>query len=124
MKYAGAFVNPNDVNYGAWMEQRRQVFLDSMVRNPYFRYSAGATLALLVLALLHTKQRIDHRRSMWVTAEMMTDLYKHDAYSRQVARDARSREAHELATGGQHRSRQARSGRVVVREGLLQREGE
>ncbi|MBZ5631023.1 MAG: hypothetical protein LAO06_19390, partial [Acidobacteriia bacterium] len=34
------------------------------------------------------KQRIDHRRSMWITAEMMTDLYNHDAYSRQVARDA------------------------------------
>jgi len=25
---------------------------------------------------------------MWITAEMMTDLYNHDAYSRQVARDA------------------------------------
>jgi chromosome segregation ATPase len=25
---------------------------------------------------------------MWITAEMMTDLYNHDAYSRQVAREA------------------------------------
>ena len=25
---------------------------------------------------------------MWITAEMMTDLYNHDAYSRQIARDA------------------------------------
>jgi hypothetical protein len=80
--------NPDDIDYGTWMEQRRQVFLDSMGRNPYFRYSAAATLGLLVLALLYTKQRVDHRRSMWITAEMMTDLYNHDAYSRQVARDA------------------------------------
>ena len=80
--------NPDDVNYGAWMEQRRQVFLDSVVRSPYFRYSAGVTLALLILALLYTKQSVDYRRSMWITAEMMTDLYNHDAYSRQVARDA------------------------------------
>jgi hypothetical protein len=80
--------NPYDFDYGAWMEQRRQAFLDSSVRNPYFRYSAIVTLALFVLFLLYTKQRIDHRRSMWITAEMMTDLYNHDAYSRQFARDA------------------------------------
>lgn len=80
--------NPEDFDYGTWMEQRRQAFLDSSVRNPHFRYSAIVTLALFVLSLLYTKQRIDHRRSMWITAEMMTDLYNHDAYSRQVARDA------------------------------------
>lgn len=80
--------NPDDFDYGAWLEQRRQAFLDTSVRNPYFRYSAIVTLALFVLFLLYTKQRIDHRRSMWITAEMMTDLYNHDAYSRQFARDA------------------------------------
>ncbi len=80
--------NPEEVDYGAWMEQRRQAFLDASVRSPYFRYSALVTIALFVLSLLYTKQRIDHRRSMWITAEMMTDLYNHDAYSRQVARDA------------------------------------
>ncbi|MGE5112921.1 MAG: hypothetical protein ACM3JB_18805 [Acidobacteriaceae bacterium] len=80
--------NPDDFDYGAWMEQRRQAFLDASARNPYFRYSAIVTLALFVLFLLYTKQRIDHRRSMWITAEMMTDLYNHDAYSRQFARDA------------------------------------
>jgi hypothetical protein len=80
--------NPDDVDYGTWMEQRREAFLESSVRNPYFRYSAAATLALVLFALLHAKYRVDHRRSMWVTAEMMTDLYNHDAYSRQVARDA------------------------------------
>lgn len=80
--------NPDDVDYGTWMEQRRQAFLEASARNAYFRYSAVATLALILLGLLYAKQCIDHRRSMWITAEMMTDLYNHDAYSRQVARDA------------------------------------
>lgn len=80
--------NSDDFDYGTRMEQRRHAFLDASVRNPYFRYSAIVTLALFVLSLLYTKQRIDHRRSMWITAEMMTDLYNHDAYSRQVAREA------------------------------------
>jgi hypothetical protein len=80
--------NPDDLDYGAWMEQRRQAFLDASVRNPYFNYSAGVTVALLIMAMLYAKRQIDHRRSMWITAEMMTDLYNHDAYSRQVARDA------------------------------------
>ena len=80
--------NSSNFDYGAWMEERRQVFLDESVRNPYFTYSLGTTIALLVLAMLYTKQWIDHRRAMWITAEMMTDLYNHDAYSRAVAREA------------------------------------
>jgi hypothetical protein len=80
--------NPRNFDYGTWMEERRQVFLDESVRNPYFKYSLGTTIALLVLAMLYTKQWIDHCRAMWITAEMMTDLYNHDAYSRGVAREA------------------------------------
>ena len=80
--------NPSNFDYGAWMEERRQVFLDASVRNPYFKYSLGTTIALLIMAMLYTKQWIDHRRAMWITAEMMTDLYNHDAYSRGVAREA------------------------------------
>jgi hypothetical protein len=80
--------NPNNFDYGTWMEERRQVFLDESVRNPYFKYSLGTTIALLVLAMLYTKQWIDHCRAMWITAEMMTDLYNHDGYSRGVAREA------------------------------------
>ena len=80
--------NPDDLDYGAWMEQRRQAFLDASVRNQYFNYSAVVTVAMLLMAMLYAKQWVDHRRSMWITAEMMTDLYNHDAYSRNVARDA------------------------------------
>src|SRR5271165_1382695 len=80
--------NPSNFDYGAWIEERRQVFLDASVRNPYFKYSLGTTIALLIMAMLYTKQWNDHRRAMWITAEMMTDLYNHDAYSRGVAREA------------------------------------
>lgn len=80
--------NPDDIDYGSWLEQRRQVLLDASLHNPYFKYSAGLTLALMLVTLLVVKQRIDHRRSMWITAEMMTDLYNHDAYSRQIAHEA------------------------------------
>ena len=80
--------NPSNFDYGAWMEERRQVFLDASVRNPCFKYSLGTTIALLIMAMLYTKQWIDHRRAMWITAEMMTDLYNHDLYSRDVAEKA------------------------------------
>ena len=80
--------NPSNFDYGAWIEERRQVFLDASVRNPYFKYSLGTTIALMVMAMLYTKQWIDHRRAMWITAEMMTDLYNHDLYSRDVAEKA------------------------------------
>ena len=80
--------NPSNLDYGAWIEERRQAFLDASVRNPYFKYSLGTTIALLIMAMLYTKQWIDHRRAMWITAEMMTDLYNHDLYSRDVAEKA------------------------------------
>jgi len=83
--------NPDDFDYGSWLEQRRQILLDASMHNPYFKYSAGLTLALMLVTLLVVKQRVDHRRSMWITAEMMTDLYNHDAYSRQIAREAIAR---------------------------------
>ena len=80
--------NPDDIDYGSWLERRRQVFLEASVQNPYFKYSAGVTLGLMFITLLLVKQKLDHRRSMWITAEMMTDLYNHDVYSRQTAREA------------------------------------
>jgi hypothetical protein len=80
--------NPTNFDYGAWMEERRRLFLDASVRNPYFKYSAGVTIALLLLTAACAKQWIDHRRTMWITAEMMADLYNHDLYSRDVAEKA------------------------------------
>ncbi len=80
--------NPDNLDYGYWMEQRRRAFLDASARNPYFQYSLGVTIALLMVTVLYAKQWIDHRRTMWITAEMMADLYNHDQYSRDVAKQA------------------------------------
>lgn len=88
--------NPNNVDYGTLMEQRRRAFLDASVRNPYFNYALCATLSLLLVSIFSVKQRIDYRRAMWITAEMMTDVYNHDRYSRGVADEAINRYNHHI----------------------------
>jgi len=80
--------NPNDVDYGQWIERRREAFREARLRNPYFGYSFGMTIALLLMSGVCTKLWIDHRRAMCVTAEMMTDIFNHDQHSREVARQA------------------------------------
>jgi len=80
--------NPHDRDYGSWMEQHRRLFLDASVRNPYFQYSACVTVLLLTTILLYSKEWVDHRRVLWITAEMMADLCNHDTYSRRIAREA------------------------------------
>ncbi|MCI0626133.1 MAG: hypothetical protein L0387_31570 [Acidobacteria bacterium] len=80
--------NPSDFDYGAWIEERKQAFLAATVQTPYFWYSLVLTALLLLVILAYTKLHLDHRRSMWVTAEMMADLYNHDLHSREVAREA------------------------------------
>jgi hypothetical protein len=80
--------NPDNLDYGAWIEQRRQTFLNARVRNPYFGYSLFATLALCLMAALCAKMRIDQQRALWITAEWMADVYNHDLYSRESAKEA------------------------------------
>jgi len=80
--------NPNDVDYGRWFDHRRQAFRDGQLNNPYFWYSLSATIALLLMTMVCAKVWIDHRREMWITAEMMADVYNQDAYSRRVAKEA------------------------------------
>jgi hypothetical protein len=80
--------NPHDIDYGKWLEHERQAFLEARLRSPYFLYCSLTTLALLVMGIVCAKLRIDHRRAMWITAEMMADLYNQDTYSRKAAQDA------------------------------------
>jgi len=80
--------NSSNFDYGAWIEERKQAFLAATVQTPYFWYSLAVTTLLLFVILAYTKLHLDHRRSMWVTAEMMADLYNHDLRSREVAREA------------------------------------
>jgi len=80
--------NPDNVDYSKWVEQRRIEFFNLRLKNPYFLYSFWTTIALLLATAGCVKQRIDLRRRMWITAEMMADLYNQDAYTRQVAQEA------------------------------------
>jgi len=80
--------NPEDVDYGRWIERERRAFIDARIRNSYFMYSLCTSLGLLLAAVLYTKLWIDHRRAMWITAEMMADIYNQDAYSRRIAQEA------------------------------------
>src|SRR6266699_2660698 len=36
--------NPDHLDRGAWIEQRRQIFLDGTARSPYFKYSLAVTV--------------------------------------------------------------------------------
>ena len=80
--------NRSDFDYGAWLEIRREVFLNATVKEPYFWYSLSVTAGLLLLMSAYTKQYLDHRRTMRVTAEMMADIYSHDLLARQAATEA------------------------------------
>ncbi len=81
-------VNPENVDYGRWLEERRQEFIQGRIKNPYFGCTLFLSLALFVMSAVCVKQWIDHRRCMSITAEMMADLYRQDSYSRQVAHEA------------------------------------
>src|SRR5271165_676544 len=80
--------NPNDVDYGRWIERARRAFVDARIKNPYFIYSLYTSLGLLLAAVVCMKLWIDHRRTMWITAEIMADIYNQDAYSRRIAQEA------------------------------------
>lgn len=80
--------NPDNVDYGKWLEDERRKLIELHLKNPYFLYSLSTTIALIVAAAVCLKQRIDQRRAMSITAEMMADLYNQDSYSRQAAQEA------------------------------------
>jgi TraM recognition site of TraD and TraG len=80
--------NPRNVDYGAWLEKRREAFLEATAREPHFWYSLSVTTGLFFVLVAYTKLYLDHRRSMRITAEMMADIYTHDLYSRQAAKEA------------------------------------
>src|SRR5208283_4859674 len=80
--------NPRNFDYGAWLEKRREAFLEATVKEPYFWYSVSMTAGMLLLMTACTKLYLDHHRSMRVTAEMMADVYSHDLLSRQAANEA------------------------------------
>jgi len=80
--------NPNNVDYGIWLEQRRRDLIEIRLKNPFFGYCVSLGCALLMMVAASVKRWIDYRRTMAIMAEMMTDIYNQDTYSRQVAQEA------------------------------------
>jgi hypothetical protein len=80
--------NPGNVDYSSWIERECRMFLETCMKNPYFLYSLCTTVGLLIAAVICAKLSIDHRRAMWITAEMMADIYNQDVYSRRIAHEA------------------------------------
>lgn len=83
--------NPEDVDYGRWIEHERRAFIEARLKNPYFLYSLCTTVVVLLMAVVCAKLHIDHRRAMWIAAEMMADIYNQDTYSRGIAEEAINR---------------------------------
>jgi hypothetical protein len=80
--------NPGNIDYGNRVEEQRRNLIELRLKNAYFHYAVWTTIALILAAAFCVKQRIDHRRTMSITAEMMADLYNQDAYSRHAAQEA------------------------------------
>jgi hypothetical protein len=80
-------INPDDVDYGAMWEERKQEFINQL-GNPYLQYSLGATVGLVLLLTVAIAQRLSYRRALAIATQSITDALRHDAYSRNVADEA------------------------------------
>jgi hypothetical protein len=80
--------NSTDFNYGAWLEQRRQAFLDATARNQYFWFAFWVTVYAAFLTLAYAKRWMDDSRKMRIHAQTLADLHNHDLHSREEARKA------------------------------------
>lgn len=83
--YSTKLFNKNDFDYGAWIEERRRAFLEASVSNPFFWYSALATGLVMLLMLMYGVRVLDERRKLWRAAELLTDVWNQEQYSRAVA---------------------------------------
>ncbi len=75
-------INKKDVDYGAWIEERRRALIDASLTNPFFWYSALTTGLVMLLMLMYGVRVLDERRKFWRAAEVLTDLWNQDQYSR------------------------------------------
>jgi hypothetical protein len=81
-------VNPNDVEYGGWIEERRRALVAASVTNPFFWYSALTTGLMMLLMLMYGVRVLNERRKLWRAAELLTDIWNQDQHSRAVAATA------------------------------------
>lgn len=83
--YSTKLVNRNDVDYGAWVEERRRALVEASLTNPFFWYSALTTSLVMLLMLLYGVRVLNERRKLWRAAELLTDIWNQDQHSRSVA---------------------------------------
>ena len=81
-------VNKNDYDWGAWLAERRRSFVESSVGNPFFWYSALTTVLLMLLMSAYGVRVLDEKRKLWRAAEILTDVWNQDQYSRAIAQAA------------------------------------
>jgi hypothetical protein len=80
-------INPEKKDYGVAWEERKRAFI-TQLENPYFEYGLGMTGAFVLLLTVVVAQYTSHRRALVVLAQSLTDVLRHDQYSREVAREA------------------------------------
>jgi len=86
--YSTKLVNKNDFDYGAWIEERRRAFLEASLTNPFFWYGALTTALVMLLMVMYGVRVLDERRKLWRAAEVLTDMWNQEQYSRAVAEAA------------------------------------
>jgi hypothetical protein len=80
--------NPRNINYGAWIEQRRRVFLEQAGENRYFWFSFWAFATICFLLLWAAKERMDRKDTEWEAAECLADLANYADYCKRHAFEA------------------------------------
>jgi len=81
-------LNPHDTDWGAWYEDRREALVGASIRNPYFRYSFWASVAVIFLAAGFIKSHYDRKKEKQIMGDMIDKVSAHDAHSRRVAHEA------------------------------------
>lgn len=89
--FATKQMNPSDTDWGTWIERRRETFMDAMVANPFFWYSALTTALLVVLMVAYGVHVVDEKRKLWHAAEILTDVWNQEQYSQSIAQTATER---------------------------------
>ena len=80
-------INPDNADVGSMWEQRKRAIL-SQLASRYFLYSAGATLAVVLMFAVVLVQRVSQKRALDIAAQSIADVLRHDEHSRQAAREA------------------------------------
>jgi hypothetical protein len=80
-------INPDDTDYGKIFEERKKTLMDR-VGNPCSQYSFAATVTILWLLFVLFAQHLHHRRREDIAVDSIADALRHDAYSREKAREA------------------------------------